>query len=98
MPLDGQISYAKLAEQVDLKQSDIERILRFAMVYHRVFQEKEPGVVSHSAASRLLVESPDAMAALGFMYDECYQSFAHTVEAMQAHKDPLPTQSVRMHV
>lgn len=28
------------------------------------------------------------------MFDECYQAFAHTVEAMEAYKNPPPNQSV----
>ena len=98
MPLDGHISFADLAKDVGLKQSDLERMLRFAMIYHRIFQEKEPGFVSHTAASRLLVESPSAMAGLGFMFDECYQSFAHTVEAIDVYKDPKPNQSVSVYI
>lgn len=94
VPLDGHISYEELADEVGIKRTDLQRILRFAMVHHRVFQEKSPGRVSHSAASRYLAESDTAVAALGFMFDECYQSFAHTVEAMKKYGDPEPNQCV----
>lgn len=94
VPLDGSISFEDLAKKVPLKQSDLQRMLRFAMVYHHIFQEKTPGIVSHTAASRLLVESPDARAGLGFMFDECYQSFAHTVEAVKTRGVEEPNDSV----
>ena len=83
-----------LATALDLEEFDVSRIVRFASVYHHVFQEKIPGYVSHTAASRYLVEDPNAMAALGFMFDECYPSFAHTVEAMQKSKSALPNEAV----
>lgn len=92
--MGGQISYEDLAQQVNIEQADLERVLRFAMIYHRLFQEKEPGFVSHTAASRYLAEDKYARAGLGFMFDECYQSFAHTVEALEHRKDTLPDQSV----
>ncbi|CAK3814349.1 O-methyltransferase [Lecanosticta acicola] len=92
VPLDGQISYEELAPKVGIKRTDLQRIVRFAVVHHHVFQEKTVGMVSHSAASRYLAESDIARAGLGFMFDECYQSFAHTVEAMQKYGDPEPNQ------
>lgn len=88
------MSYGSLAESCNLREVDVRRILRFAMIHHRVFQEKEPGIVCHTAASRYLVESEDAMACLGFQFDEVYDSFAHTVEALEKYKDPQPTQCV----
>lgn len=96
VPLDGSISFEDLAKKIPLKQSDLQRILRFAMVYNHIFQEKTPGVVSHTAASRLLVESVDARAGLGFMFDECYQSFAHTVEAVKSRGVDEPNDSVSL--
>lgn len=95
VPLDGELSFTDLAAACDLEEVDVRRVVRFASAYHRVFQEKKPGFVSHSAASRYLAESDEARAALGFMFDECYQSFAHTVEALEKNKKPSPDQSVR---
>ncbi|KAI9728204.1 MAG: hypothetical protein M1828_004665 [Chrysothrix sp. TS-e1954] len=82
VPLNGRISYSDLANEVGLEEQDVKRIIRFSSIHHRVFQESKEGEVSHTAASRLLAENPDAMAGLGFMFDECYQAFAHTVEAL----------------
>lgn len=95
VPLDGQTSYAELAQASGLQEHDVRRTIRFAIFHHRVFQERSPGIVSHSGASRLLATSPDAMAGLGFMFDECYQSFAHTVKAFQTNPNPEPNQTVR---
>ena len=94
VPLDGERSYASLAESCNIREADVRRIIRFAMVHHHVFQEAKPGHVSHTAASRYLAESPDAMACLGFQFDEVYQAFAHTVEALEKHKDAEPSRCV----
>ena len=92
--MDGEIPYGKLAEAVNLEEFDVRRIVRFASIHHHVFQEKRTGYVSHTAASRLLATDPQALAGLGFMFDECYQAFAHTVEALEIYKSPEPNQSV----
>lgn len=77
VPLHGEISFAELAVKCNLYEPDLRRILRFAMIYHRVFQERNAGFVTHSAASRRLVDFPLAMDALGAQFDEAWQGFAH---------------------
>ena len=77
VPLDGEISFSELAAKCDLYEPDLRRILRFAMVYHRVFQERNVGYVAHTAASRRLVEDANSMDALGSQFDEAWQAFAH---------------------
>ena len=77
VPLAGEISFVELAAKCEMYEPDLRRILRFAMVYHRVFQEHNVGFVAHTAASRRLAENPHAMDALGSQYDEVWQAFAH---------------------
>ncbi|MCJ1310857.1 hypothetical protein MMC25_004525 [Agyrium rufum] len=93
VPLGGEISFADLAAKCSLYEPDLRRILRFAMVYHHVFQERRVGYVAHTAASRKLVENPHAMDALGSQFDEAWQAFAHTVEAMDKFKSHEPTET-----
>ena len=78
VPLHGEISFQDLAKACGLQEPDVRRLVRFAMVFHRVFQEKKPGFVSHTAASRMLLEDPQAMMGVGSMFsDGSYQAFAH---------------------
>ena len=71
VPLDGsEISFTALAEKCNMYEPNLRRILRYAILYHRVFQEPRPGFVTHSAASVLLVKDPVAFDALGLMFDE----------------------------
>jgi len=68
VPLHGEISFPELADKCNLYEPDLRRILRFAIIYHRVFQERNAGFVTHSAASRRLVDFPLAMDALGAQF------------------------------
>ena len=92
VPLKGEISFTELAAKCELHEPDLRRILRFAMTFHRVFQERNPGYVTHSAASRRLVESRNAMDALGYQFDEVWQAFAHV-----SNTAPITTRQV-LHV
>lgn len=77
VPLDGsEISFSALSEKCNMYEPNLRCILRYAIVYHRVFQEPRPGFVTHSAASALLVKNPAALDALGLMFDECWAAWA----------------------
>ena len=70
------MSFEDLAHKCGLDKINLRRFLRFAMVWHRVFQEPRKGFVAHTAASRKLAEDPLAQAGLGYMFDEVWHSFA----------------------
>lgn len=70
------MSFADLAALVPLHEHDVRRIIRYAIAYHRVFCEPEPGFVAHSAASRLLAENSSMHDALGMLFDESWPAFA----------------------
>ncbi|KAL2005746.1 hypothetical protein VTN00DRAFT_10239 [Thermoascus crustaceus] len=93
VPLHGEISFAELAEKCGLSETNIRRILRFAMTFHRVFREPRKGFVAHTAASRKLVEDPHARAGVGYMFDEVWQGFAHTIAAMEKFQSDEPNKS-----
>ena len=77
VPLDGGlISFSALAGKCNMYEPNLRRILRYAILYHRVFQEPRRGFVTHSAASALLVKDPATFDALGMMFDESWQAFA----------------------
>ena len=76
MPIHGSTSFAELAEKCGLPELDVRRILRFAMVWHRVFCEPSKGYVAHTAASRQLAEDQRAHDMLGLSFDESWQSMA----------------------
>ena len=76
VPIHGEIPIVELAEQCEMNEPDLRRILRFAISHHRVFQEPRKGIITHSAASRRLVEDSAARDGLGLQFDDAWQSFA----------------------
>lgn len=50
-------TFAKLAEASGQAESNICKVVR-AAIAQRIFEEPRPGVIRHSAASRLLAENP----------------------------------------
>ncbi|KAF3763274.1 S-adenosyl-L-methionine-dependent methyltransferase [Cryphonectria parasitica EP155] len=52
IPTAGRMSFANIAKQTGSSEDMIRRLLRHAMTM-RVFREPEPGMVSHTAASRI---------------------------------------------
>ncbi|GAD93055.1 hypothetical protein BC1G_02945 [Paecilomyces variotii No. 5] len=82
VPLDGtEISYPDLAKASGMHVDDLKQVIRFAIVFHRLFQEPRKGYVVHSAGSRKIAEDPIVQAGVG-QFDEFYGSFARTVDAM----------------
>ncbi|KAL4902137.1 hypothetical protein BDW74DRAFT_186935 [Aspergillus multicolor] len=93
VPANGEISFADLANKTGLREYDVRRILRHAMVFHRVFQEPRVGFVAHTAASRRLRDDADTMAGLGYFHEELWPSFAHTLPAMEESQGEEPNET-----
>ena len=93
VPIHGEISFADLGRKCGMSVTNLRRIIRFAIAYHRVFHEPRKGHVSHSAASRKLADDPNAKAGLGYMFDEVWQSFARTMEAREEFQSDEPNRS-----
>ena len=88
VPIHGEISYVELAELCGIHEPDLRRILRFAMSFYHAFTESRKGFVSHTSVSRAIVERAGVKDALGVMFDECWQSYAH-VYFITLKKKPL---------
>ncbi|RDW81607.1 uncharacterized protein DSM5745_05164 [Aspergillus mulundensis] len=93
VPIHGEISFSELAKRTGLREYDVRRILRHAMVFHHVFQEPREGFVAHTAASRRLRDDPDTMAGLGYFHDELWPSFAHTLPALEKSQGEEPNET-----
>lgn len=75
--LHEEISFAELVVKCNLYELDLHRILRFVMIYHRIFQERNANFVTHFVASRRLIDFSLAMNVLDAQFDETWQKFAH---------------------
>jgi hypothetical protein len=72
-----EISYQELAERCNLYEHDLQRLIRFAIVHHRVFKEPRKGYVAHTAASALLARGGDIDNFMGLVYEETSPAHAH---------------------
>lgn len=54
VPRNGKISFGDIAKQTPMTEDMTTRLLRHAMTM-RIFREPEPGMVAHTAASKVLV-------------------------------------------
>ena len=72
VPPDAPISYGELAEKCDLREHDLQRIVRFTAVHHRVLQEPSKGFVGHTLASKLLSENDKVKDLMSLTFDECW--------------------------
>ncbi|KAL9618269.1 MAG: hypothetical protein Q9160_006980 [Pyrenula sp. 1 TL-2023] len=83
VPLDGDISFGDLAQRVKMRESDLRRIIRYAIAWHRVFCEPRAGYVAHSAASKLLVDESLLFDSLGAMYEDTWKAHTRVCDAIQ---------------
>lgn len=87
IPLGGEVSFADLAQKCEVHETDIRRILRYVMTFHRLFCEPRPGYVAHSLASRVLAEEPLLRQGLWLLGEDSYHSSAYITQAMDKFKD-----------
>lgn len=93
VPMDGSISFLHLAQACNVSEPLLRRILRHAMVHHRIFAEPAVGFVAHTAASRLLAVDEALQDEVAATCDELQPSFAHTVDAVRTYMDDEPQHS-----
>ncbi|KAI1117049.1 S-adenosyl-L-methionine-dependent methyltransferase [Nemania sp. NC0429] len=84
LPVGGEQTFAEMAAQAGLPEPKVKRLVRFA-VTQRIFKEPRPGVVTHSAASRLLAEDPFVHDFVATCTDELWQAAAQTCNALTRH-------------
>ncbi|KAH6675785.1 putative O-methyltransferase [Halenospora varia] len=81
-PVGSTTTYSEIASKCNLTESDIRRILRFAMTDH-IFTESSPGVVKHTAASKALVQVPLMNQWLGMVSEEMWPAGVGFVDALE---------------
>lgn len=82
VPLDRGISFDELARTSGVDVVNVKRIVRHAMT-NRVFRELRPGFVSHSAASRALLDDAALHDWVGLCSSDFFPAAARTVDAME---------------
>lgn len=82
VPLEKPITLAELQSLTPLDPVNLARTLRIAMTNH-VFCEPSPGVIAHTAASRLLATDAELAAWVGFNAEDIYPASAHSLQALR---------------
>ena len=81
VPVEGEATFAEIAEACGLSELDAKRIVRHAVVKD-LFIEPRPGFIAHNAVSRLLRDNAVLNDWVGASSDELWQAAAQTVNAM----------------
>ncbi|KAI0424731.1 O-methyltransferase-domain-containing protein [Xylaria sp. FL1042] len=92
VPLGSQVTFKDIAKQTGLSEDITCRLLRYAMTM-RVFCEPEQGMVSHTAASRMLI-TPSICDWLRVGTEELWPASVKTLDALQkwpSSSDPRET-------
>ncbi|KAI1076986.1 putative O-methyltransferase [Whalleya microplaca] len=81
VPVGGEIAIAELAGTSGLHEIHLRKILRLAIAQH-IFTEPRPGVVAHSAVSRLIAENKVLADWLWFSTNDLWRVAYHMSDAM----------------
>ncbi|KAI1380114.1 hypothetical protein F4677DRAFT_405889 [Hypoxylon crocopeplum] len=81
VPIGGEITFADLAANAGLHEVHLRKILRLAIAQH-IFTEPRPGVVAHSAVSRLIAENNVLADWLRYSTDDLWHAAYHVSDAM----------------
>ncbi len=86
VPIDSTITLAELQTKTPLDPINLARVLRMAMT-NGIFREPSPGVIAHTAQSRVLAEDENLQAWVGFNGEDIFPSAGHVIQALNAHPE-----------
>ncbi|KAI0885945.1 S-adenosyl-L-methionine-dependent methyltransferase [Annulohypoxylon maeteangense] len=86
VPIDGSITLSELQTKTTLDPTNLARLLRHGMVNH-LFHEPEAGVITHTAASRLLLEDESLQSWVAFNTKDVYPASAHVIDALKKYPE-----------
>ena len=86
VPIDSTITLAELQAKTPLDAINLARLLRMAMT-NGIFREPSPGVIAHTAQSRVLAEDENMQAWIGFNGEDIFPAAGHVLQALKAHPE-----------
>jgi len=86
VPVDSTITLAELQTKTPLDSINLARILRMAMT-NGIFREPSPGVIAHTAASRVLAEDENMQAWVGFNGEDIFPAAGQVLTALKAYPE-----------
>ncbi|CZR63074.1 related to sterigmatocystin 7-O-methyltransferase precursor [Phialocephala subalpina] len=92
-PINETTTFTQIAEKTGLDEINVRRFMRHAMT-NRIFKEVEPGVVAHTAASRVLAEDKAMQDWVGFCVEDIWPAASRVVDAINLNPSASePTQA-----
>lgn len=86
VPTGSTITLEELQTKTTLDPINLARLLRLAMT-NGIFREPSPGVIAHTAASRVLAEDDDLGAWVGFNGEDIFRASGHVLQALQTYPE-----------
>ncbi|KXX74556.1 6-hydroxytryprostatin B O-methyltransferase, partial [Madurella mycetomatis] len=86
VPPGSTITLGELQTKTTLDPINLARLLRLAMT-NGIFREPSPGVIAHTAASRVLAEDENMRAWVGFNGEDIFRASAHVVQALTTYPE-----------
>ena len=83
---DESIALAELQTKTSLDPVNLARCLR-TCISNGIFLEPSPGIIAHTAASRLLAEDDELQAWVGFNCEDIGPAAAHVLDALKNHPE-----------
>ena len=80
VPLVGSVTYAHIANTCDVDETQLRRILRYAML-NNIFYETSPEEVAHTPFSSVLITNSSARTLVEYNTDESFPASVKVVEA-----------------
>ncbi|KAK1758615.1 o-methyltransferase [Echria macrotheca] len=85
-PANETITLKELEAKTSLDPINLARVLRLAMTKH-IFREPSPGVIAHTAASRVLAEDGELQAWVGLNTEDIFPAAAHVLPAIKTYPE-----------
>ncbi|KAK0705474.1 putative O-methyltransferase [Lasiosphaeris hirsuta] len=82
-PVGSETTFAELAAASGLGETHVRKLVRHAVSVHNLFAEPRPGVITHSAASRLLAEDDAVHSWVEYATHELWDAAFHAPDAMR---------------
>ncbi|KAI1333054.1 S-adenosyl-L-methionine-dependent methyltransferase [Xylariaceae sp. FL0255] len=82
-PVGENTSFEAMAKSSGLHAKTVRRIVRHAIINHRFFQEKTPGIITHSALTAALAQDKNARDSLLVNLDEFWPAIVKMADAME---------------
>lgn len=80
-PVESEITFGELSAAVGLGEKHVKKLVRHAMT-QKIFCEPRPGVIAHSACSRLIAEDEAIHSYLRFKTDDLWHAAFHLCDAV----------------